>query len=559
MQFDANGILDTTAFDSTVNGAYAADEATLQAVYGSKQSADEIVAGSTTGSKVQAIGDAIESVVIAKDGTKFGFSSVYLEGDRVFGRAQETNLGDLSADANIFKAQQALGAGVPAVVSLKNGGGLRASIGSIDEDGGKIGNPIGEGAAGNVSQLDVENALRFDNKLMVFDTTPQGLLNILNFAAGLAPGNGGFPQVGGIRFSYDPDLPADARVLNVALYDIDGNFIATVVQNGAVVADAPASIPVVILNFTAQGGDGYPIKPNGDNFRYLLNDGTLSAPLDDSLDFTAAANVPANALGEQKAFQDLMLARHNTEATAYDQADTPAAQDLRIENLNVVPTDAVIPCFAAGTRIMTLRGEVAVEHLREGDAIQGHFAAGPQDVVWIGQRTIDCRHHPEPHKVWPVCVARGAFGRGLPQRDLWLSPDHGVFVEGVLVPIKYLINDTSVRQMAVEQVTYYHVELPRHDVILAEGLPAESYLDTGDRSNFANGGGPIRLFADFSGSSASPYLWEAYGCAPLRIVGAEVEAARRLLRKRAARAKPNGRRDAAATDRGGKRRVGKAS
>ena len=94
------------------------------------------------------------------------------------------------------------------MVSLKNGGGLRASIGSVDEDGTKI-PPIANArreTRGGISQLDIENALRFDNKLMVFDTTPQGLLNIFNFAAGqqCPPATAAIPQVGGIRFSYDP-------------------------------------------------------------------------------------------------------------------------------------------------------------------------------------------------------------------------------------------------------------------------------------------------------------------------------------------------------------------
>ena len=196
---------------------------------------------------MQAITSAVDAVVVAKDGNKFGFSNVYLEGDRVFGRAQEVNLGNLTADANAAAALGALPAGTPVVVSMKNGGGLRASIGSIDEDGSKIPNAIVPGAAGNISQLDVENALRFDNKLMVFDTTPQGLLNILNYAAGLAPGNGGFPQLGGLRFSYDPDLAAGQKVRSVALYDLDGNFVAQIVANGQVVAGAPASIPVVTM------------------------------------------------------------------------------------------------------------------------------------------------------------------------------------------------------------------------------------------------------------------------------------------------------------------------
>ncbi|MGE0418132.1 MAG: SdiA-regulated domain-containing protein, partial [Acetobacteraceae bacterium] len=470
VQFTPDGVIDTSALDPSINGAYAATEATLQAVYNTTQSASEIVAGSTTGAAVQAIAGAIDAVVTAKDGTKFGFSNVYLEGDRVFGRAEETNLGDLTADANAHAARQALGGGAMPMVSLKNGGGLRASIGSIDENGSKIANPVTPGAAGNISQLDVENALRFDNKLMVFDTTPQGLLNILNYAAGLAPGNGGFPQVGGIRFSYDPDLAAGSRVQDVALYDQDGNFLAAVAKDGVLDANAPASIAVVILNFTANGGDGYPIKANGTNFRYLLDDGTVSASIDPSLDFTAAANVPSTALGEQPAFENYLGTFHATQQTAYSQADTPAALDLRIENLNVVATDAVIPCFAAGTMILTDRGEVAVEDLAVGDVVPTAETEVHLPIVWIGSRQVDCVRHPNPKAVWPIRVAKGAFGKGAPSRDLFLSPDHAVYCQDVLIPVKYLVNGTTIAQVEVDSVTYFLVVLTRREILLGEGL-----------------------------------------------------------------------------------------
>ena len=360
--FTEDGEIDLASLNPATNGAYASNESTLQAVYGSTDTAQQIIDSSTTGKAVQAITSAVDAVVVAKDGNKFGFSNVYLEGDRVFGRAQEVNLGNLTADANAAAALGALPAGTPVVVSMKNGGGLRASIGSIDEDGSKIPNAIVPGAAGNISQLDVENALRFDNKLMVFDTTPQGLLNILNYAAGLAPGNGGFPQLGGLRFSYDPDLPAGEKVRSVALYGLDGEFVAQIVANGQVVAGAPASIPVVILSFTAQGGDGYPVKANGANFRFLMNDGTLSAPLDEALDFTAAANVPANVLGEQRALEDYLQAEHGTPETAFSQADTPASQDLRIENLNL-RDDAVL---LGAEQNFAVAAQAA--HLPEGNA-----------------------------------------------------------------------------------------------------------------------------------------------------------------------------------------------
>src|SRR5207244_3515133 len=126
--------------------------------------------------------------------------------------------------------------------------------------------------------------------------------------------------------------------------------------------------------------------------------------------------------------------------------------------------------------------------------------------------------------VWPVRVRAHAFGRNLPRRDLLLSPDHAVFVDDVLIPIRYLINDTTIRQEARRSVEYFHIELPRHAILLANGLPAESYLDIGDRSSFENGGGPLHLHPDFASR-----LWEAEGCAPLCVTGATLATVRRRL------------------------------
>jgi len=132
-------------------------------------------------------------------------------------------------------------------------------------------------------------------------------------------------------------------------------------------------------------------------------------------------------------------------------------------------------------------------------------------ICWIGHRTVDCRRHPRPEAVWPVRVTAGAFGDGLPCRDLFLSPDHAVFVDRVLIPIKHLINGASIARFPVDAVTYYHLELDRHDVVLAEGLPAESYLDTGNRAIFANGGGAMQLHPAFE----VPKTWRADAIAPL--------------------------------------------
>jgi hypothetical protein len=149
-------------------------------------------------------------------------------------------------------------------------------------------------------------------------------------------------------------------------------------------------------------------------------------------------------------------------------------------------TNLVAPaCFAAGTRIATPAGEVPVETLRAGDRVI-LARGGTAPVIWLGHRHIDCGAQGVPSLVQPVCIRAGALAAGLPARDLWLSPDHAVHVDGALIPARHLVNGRSVVQLTVDSVTYFHVELPRHEVILAEGLAVESYLDTGNRSAFAN-------------------------------------------------------------------------
>jgi len=189
-----------------------------------------------------------------------------------------------------------------------------------------------------------------------------------------------------------------------------------------------------------------------------------------------------------------------------------------------VLTTSAVPCFVSGTRISTERGEIAVEELRVGDRVQMALHNKAEPVSWIGHRHVDCARHPAPHKVWPIRILAGAFGPGQPCRDLWLSPDHAVYVDAVLIPAKSLINGRTIAQVPVDSVTYYHVELPEHAVLLAEGLPAESYLDTGDRTNFANGDGPMALFPDFAS-----LMREAAGCLPLIVTGPELLAARRKI------------------------------
>ena len=196
----------------------------------------------------------------------------------------------------------------------------------------------------------------------------------------------------------------------------------------------------------------------------------------------------------------------------------------------------LIACFAAGTRIATQRGAVAVEALCIGDRVRTVLGTQWEPIVWIGHRSIDCGRHPSPRKVWSVRITSAAFGHRTPSRDLYLSPDHAVLAHGVLIPVKYLINHSTIEQIEMDEVSYYHVELPRHAVLIAEGMPVESYLETGGRMNFANGGGVTRMFADFSAHAPDVGgIWEAIGCARLVARGPELAAVQREVNNRGSR------------------------
>ena len=192
-------------------------------------------------------------------------------------------------------------------------------------------------------------------------------------------------------------------------------------------------------------------------------------------------------------------------------------------------TIAVVPCFASGTRIATPSGERLVEELKPGDevlTVLGEILP----VVWAGHRVADCDAHPEPERVWPIRIEAHAFAQGAPHRDLFLSPDHAILAQGVLIPAKQLVNGTTIRQVARPTVTYHHIELTRHAVILSEGLPTESFLDTGaDAAMLLSGDGRSTLSAFGLQGPEAQLVRDALGCAPIRIVGPEVDRVRGRL------------------------------
>ncbi|TAE75796.1 MAG: hypothetical protein EAZ65_09395 [Verrucomicrobia bacterium] len=386
--FDADGVLivpNLTA-NTAENGAYAATAANVAAAWNTTEAdlATTAFAPGTKGALVKQITDAVQGVINAKDGDVRGFTDVYLEGERNFVRNQETNLGDISADSMIFVGKAALPQATH-VIAMKNGGGIRAAIGAVDVVTGDklppIANPGASKPAGAISLLDIENSMRFNNGLMLCDTTPAGLKAILEHGVASLGNQGRFPQIGGIRFSYDPTATAGSRVKSIVLIDENDHITARVVSGGSVRSDAPGTITLVTLNFLANGGDSYPFKAYADNFRFLLNDGTLSVPVDEALNFTAVGVVPTNLLGEQRALSDYLQARHATLANAYDVAETTPALDTRIQSTSV-RVDKVLDgpaTFAAWLADNGYTGSSAGDSDNDGvpDSLEYFFNANP--------------------------------------------------------------------------------------------------------------------------------------------------------------------------------------
>ena len=155
----------------------------------------------------------------------------------------------------------------------------------------------------------------------------------------------------------------------------------------------------------------------------------------------------------------------------------------------MVTTEAVPVCFTSGTLIRTQRGDVAVESLQVGDLVMS-VTGQARPILWIGHRTIDCQRRPRLHEVLPVRIAANAMSEGRPSRDLRVSPGHAICIDAVgevLIPAAALINGTTIVQERVDIVTYWHIELDSHDIILAENMPCESHLNTGNRTFFAEG------------------------------------------------------------------------
>ena len=325
VDFDHHGVIIPDSYNPNVGGSYATDA----------QGVADL--GGLVNPEIQAIVDSLQDVVVQQESNFFGVSSVYLNGDRNSVRRQETNLGNLTADANLAIARDF---DPDVVISFKNGGGIRNSIGrvvvptgagmfvtlpneAVIDGNGNIVKP-----EGGISQNDIANALSFNNGLTLVTLTAAQLLAIAEHGVASITSNdttspGSFPQISGFSFSFDLTREPGNRVRSLAIEDETGKDLDVVVRAGEIVGDPNRTFRMVTLNFLAGGGDGYPF-PQGESANQLVLAGDAGVPPTGNATFAPDGT-------EQDALAEYLF--RNFLTTPFSQADTHRDLDTRLQNL----------------------------------------------------------------------------------------------------------------------------------------------------------------------------------------------------------------------------------
>ncbi|MDB6452593.1 ExeM/NucH family extracellular endonuclease [Falsirhodobacter sp. 20TX0035] len=467
VDFDAEGKVIADSYDPEVSGAYATDDAGVA----------RLDAEDMGDAEVQAIADALEAQIIATQGNVFGVSDVFLNGNRTGTggandpdgvRSQETNLGNLTADANLAYAK-AIDDTV--MVSIKNGGGIRASIGETTVPAGStdfVRGPNGElldsegnliKPEGGISQADIASALAFNNSLSMVTLTRAELVAILEHGATI--GAGQFAQLSGIQYSFDPDLEAGSRILNATITDAEGNDLDVLVKNGEIAGDAEGLIRIVTLSFMADGGDGYPFPEGGGRDRVDLADLNGDGESDGTRDGTATF---ADNGTEQDAFAEYLAANYATPETAYDEADGGAATDDRIQNVNlredtVLDTFDFVPGTDAARDILvgTDANEIFISGAGAYDRMTGGAGA---DMFFFGAEALDGVRERDTITDYEVGVDKIALASGVSVSAVKMLGD---------IAVAYL-NDPENRQDAIyiygKDLTAENVTFTEYDPLM---------------------------------------------------------------------------------------------
>ncbi|MCE2575382.1 Hint domain-containing protein [Komagataeibacter sp. FNDCR2] len=214
---------------------------------------------------------------------------------------------------------------------------------------------------------------------------------------------------------------------------------------------------------------------------------------------------------------------------SYQDTDPSASNYLAtVADKNGVGT--VLVCFLSGSMVHTARGEVAIEDVRIGDEVLVP-GDGPQvfrPVSWVGSQSATVRPGPYPDEAgYPVRILKDAIAQGVPYKDMLITPEHCLFLEGCFIPVRMLVNNRSIYyDLSITSYTYYHLETAHHSIITVDGVLTESYLDTGNRHGFRQTGAVV-------GFPGQEKTWARDSAAPL---GVAVDVVRPVFEAIAARA-----------------------
>ena len=344
VDFEAAGLVVPDSVDPYLSGAYATNP------QGGHRFAGKPIP------EVTDIAESLRSVVRQRDGNLFGSTLVYLNGVRRSVRTQETNLGNLIADSFLWTARQV---DPDVAVALKNSGGIRDKIGLIYQPPGSNdpaefrllppqANPDIGKETGRISQLDIQGTLRFNNGVVIVNLTAAELLAIMEHSIAADQvgqvASGRFPQVAGMRFSFDPADPAGRRIQSLALVADDGRVTDRLVEDAELVGNPERPIKMATMNFLVDGGSGFPFpmqttgrvnlySASGHDTSHARSSGEVTGETGgDPLLGPGLADF-AEPGTEQDTLAEYLAAHHTDQP--YAVADTPPEQDRRIQNLGL--------------------------------------------------------------------------------------------------------------------------------------------------------------------------------------------------------------------------------
>jgi hypothetical protein len=316
-------------------------------------------------------------------------------------------------------------------------------------------------------------------------------------------------SIEGVRSHYD------ATVTNWASGDIYGEIIGLYVDSTGSVTNAGSiggyragiqlAVTGTVVNagtITSTGAAGGPdskyaavvFKGTGEN-RLVVDPGALfnggvyaNASASNTLELGAGN---ATLAGFDTAFLNFQTIAVDAGAN-WALTGTESLSSFDATETILIPQDAsltyngtAVVCFCIGTLIETPSGEIPVERLSVGDIVMTAHN-GPRPVRWIGHGKVLATRGRRTAAT-PVIVRRGALADNVPNRDLHVTKAHGLYIDSVLIPVEFLVNHKTILwDDRAREVEIYHVELDSHDVLLANGAPAESFRDDGNRWLFHN-------------------------------------------------------------------------